>query len=314
MTKRFLCLALCLWAVPIMAQVKLTASIPRRIVSLTPANTEMLFALGLGNRVVGDTNYCNYPAAAISPKIAKIGGIQVNYERVAALRPDLIVGDSVATPEADARLTQLGFRVLALHPASISGVEQSIFLLGQQTGETHQAKSVVAGMEAKRRIAHLLAAHDPRHLRVLIVVGTSPLYVAGRGTFMDSILTEAGGVNAAQITGYGTLSPETALARPPDLVLANPSDEKALQADPVLRFIPAVRRDRFVSLGNGNLFERPGPRITDGLLILARALHALSASSAASSWKPSPGPASRSTLSQIWERVAEARGCVRASG
>jgi iron complex transport system substrate-binding protein len=250
-----------------------TLTTPHRIVSLTPANTEMLFALGLGGRVVGDTVYCDYPAGAASPKITKIGDTRVNYEQVTALRPDLIVGDDVATQEADARLSRLGLPVLALHPTTVNGVEWSLLLLGQRTGTAHQARLVVAKMEAERRLAQALTARDPRHPTALIVIGLNPLYVAGRGTFMGDVLTEAGGVNAATLTGYGALSKEVLLAHPPDVILAGPGDITALRADPVLRLLPAVRAGRFVPLGNGEVFERPGPRITDGLLGLARALH-----------------------------------------
>ncbi len=275
MTRLALCLML-LSVCPLSAVAGPKQTPPRRIVSLTPANTEMLFALGLGGRVVGDTTYCDYPPAAASPKITKIGDTRVNYERVTALRPDLIVGDDVATPQADARLAALGLPVLALHPASVDDVEQSLLRLGQRTGAAHQARAVVARMQAQRRLAGALAARDPRRPRVLIVIGMNPLYVAGRGTFMDGVLAEAGGVNDAPLTGYGTLSKEVVLARPPDVILASPNDMAGLRADPVLRFLPAVRAGRFVSLGDGEIFERPGPRITDGLLQLARALHPMS--------------------------------------
>ncbi|MBV9852597.1 MAG: ABC transporter substrate-binding protein [Armatimonadetes bacterium] len=244
---------------------------PRRIVSLTPATTEMLFALGLGGRVVGDTVYCDYPPAA--RRVAKIGDVRVNYERVVALRPDLIVGDVVATSAPVARLTQLRLPVFAVRPDTLDGVERSLRLLGQVTGATHPANVVVARMEAQRRQARALAARDPRRPRVLLVIGTNPLFVAGRGTFLDSLITEAGGVNAATITGYGALSRETVLAHPPDVILAAPGDQAALRADPALRRLPAVRAGRFVSVTDRNLLERPGPRVTEGLLQVARALH-----------------------------------------
>lgn len=247
---------------------------PHRIVSLTPGITEMLFALGLGSDVVGDTQYCNYPPAAASPRITKIGGVQANSERIVALRPDLIVGDAIATPNADARLAQMHLPVLAIRPDTINHVEASLLQIGQRAGVSAQAKASVAHMEAIRRAAHVLAERDPWHPRVLLVIGTGPLYVAGHGTFMDDVLAEAGGINAAGLTGYGTLSPETVLAHPPDMIVANARDQAALRADPVLRLLPAVRAGHFIPLGNGDTLERPGPRIVQGLLMLARALHA----------------------------------------
>ena len=104
---------------------------PRRIISLTPAITEMLFALGLGSRVVGDTVYGDYPPAA--RRVAKIGDVRVNYERVVALRPDLVVGDAVATSSAIARLGQLRLPVFAVRPDTVDGVERDVRQLGQVT-------------------------------------------------------------------------------------------------------------------------------------------------------------------------------------
>ena len=244
---------------------------PQRIVSLTPAITEMLFALGLGPKVVGDTAYCDFPPAA--RQVAKIGDVRVNYERVVALRPDLVVGDAVATSSSLARLSQLRLPVFAVRPDTLDGVEQSIRQLGQVTGAIHRATVLVAHMEATRRIAHALAARDPRRPSVLIVIGTNPLFVAGRGTFLDSVVIEAGGEDATSLHGYGALSKEMALAHPSDVVLAAPGDQAALRADPALSRLPAVRAGRFVYVTDRNLLERPGPRVMDGLLQVARGLH-----------------------------------------
>ena len=281
MIRRFLWLALLATTLPVAAfpvavtdarGVRVTErAAPRRIVSLTPAVTEMLFALGLGSRVVGDTDYCDFPPAA--RRVAKIGDVRVNYERVVALRPDLVVGDVVANASAIARLGQVRLPLFAVRPDTVSGVEQSIGQLGQVTGANHPAHVVVARMEAERRQARALAARDPRRPRVLIVIGTNPLFVAGQKTFLDSLVTEAGGVNAAEIAGYGALSRETVLAQPPDVILAAPGDQAALRADSALRLLPAVRAGRFIFVSDGNLLNRPGPRVTGGLLQVARGLH-----------------------------------------
>ncbi len=123
------------------------AAVPRRIVSLSPATTEMLFTLGLGQSVVGDTVYCDYPPAA--RKIDKIGDVNTSYEKVLALRPDLIVADAVANARAVARLQQLGQPVLAVRPTSLAGVETSLRQIGARTGTQAQATQVVAQMERK---------------------------------------------------------------------------------------------------------------------------------------------------------------------
>jgi len=256
-----LCLVPAAYAVP-----------PRRIVSLSPGTTEMLFALGLGRFVVGDTVYCDYPPAAKA--ITKVGDVNTNYEKVLALRPDLIVADSVANGRAVARLTQLRQPVLAVSPTSLLAVEAGLRQIGARTGAGRQAEAVVARMEHKRRQAALLAAEDKRpRPRVLLVVQTSPLWTAGAGTFLGDLVTRAGGVNVgAAVHGYGTFSREQVLAHPPDVVLGDAAVQAAFRADPLLGRLAAVRAGRFYVLP-ADLTSRPGPRLADGLVLVAKALH-----------------------------------------
>ena len=152
----------------------------------------MLYALGLGRFVVGDTVYCDYPPAARA--VAKIGDVNTSYEKVLALRPDLIVGDAVANSRAIFRLKQLRQPVFAVRPTSLMGVEDSLRQIGARTGTEVQALRVIAGMERKIFLAGRLATQDQRpRPRVLIVVQTIPLWTAGTGTFLDDLVTRAGG-------------------------------------------------------------------------------------------------------------------------
>jgi iron complex transport system substrate-binding protein len=268
MLRRFfyaLCLLLCL--VP-----GAHAAPSRRIVSLSPGVTEMLFALGLGRSVVGDTVYCDYPPAARS--IAKIGDVNTSYEKVLALHPDLIVADAVANGRAIARLRQLRQTVLVVSPTSLAAVEDSLRTIGARTGTSARASVVVAGMEGKARQAAALAAADHRpRPRVLLVIQVAPLWTAGGGTFLDDLVTRAGGVNVGSpVRGYGPLSRERVLSRPPDVVLGDALTARAVRADPLLGRLAAVRAGRLYAL-SGDLTQRPGPRLADGLLLMARALH-----------------------------------------
>ena len=248
------------------------AAAPRRIVSLSPGTTEMLFALGLGGSVVGDTVYCDYPLAA--RKIAKIGDVNTSYEKVLALRPDLIVADGVANARAVARLTQMGQPVLAIHPTSLSEVEDSLRQIGARTGTQQKAALVIVQMERQARLAAAIAQRDKRRRpRVLIVVQTNPLWTAGAGTFMDDLVVRAGGINAgASVTSYGAFSREQVLAHPPDVVLGDAGVQAAFRADPLLSRLSAVRQGRFYALP-ADLTSRPGPRLADGLVLVAKALH-----------------------------------------
>ena len=246
------------------------AKAPRRIVSLAPGTTEMLFALGLGKAIVGDTMYCDYPPAA--RHVAKIGDVNINYEAVLALKPDLIIA-SDANKSAAVRLRALHQPVFAIAPTSFASTEASLLLLGQVTGAERQARAVVGQMEAKRLTARKIAARDTNHHpRVLVVVGLHPLWTAGSGTFIADIISESGGVDAATVPQYAPLSEETVLADPPDMIMADPSDAAALRADPILRSLPAVRAGRFLSV-DSNTINRPGPRLADALLQVAHALH-----------------------------------------
>lgn len=256
-----LCFTSCVQAAP-----------PKRIVSLSPGTTEMLFALGLGKSVVGDTIYCDYPAAA--KIIAKIGDVNTSYEKVLALRPDLIVADGTANARAVARLMALHLPVLTVSPTSFAAVETSLRQIGARTGTSAQASTVVGQMEHKARWAAKLTAADKRPPpRVLVVIQVSPLWTAGRGSFMDDLVTRAGGINIGRaVPGYGPFSKEQVLASAPTVILGDSTISAAFRADPLLRRLPAITQGRIYSL-SADLTSRPGPRLADGLVLVAQALH-----------------------------------------
>jgi len=273
MCRRFLfCLLACLSLTLPLGAAPAKPTYPKRIISLSPGTTEMLFALGLGKSVVGDTTYCDYPPAAKA--IAKVGDVNTSDEKVLALHPDLIVADGVANARAVARLTRLHLPVLAVTPTSLSGVEDSLRQIGARTGTEARAKVVVGQMEHKLRLAAQIAAADGRpRPRVFVVVQTAPLWTAGRGTFIDDLVTRAGGINVGgKISGYGTFSKEHLVIHPPDVILGDTGTRAAFQADPLLRRLPAVRAGRIFAV-NPDLTSRPGPRLADGLVLVARAIH-----------------------------------------
>ncbi len=245
---------------------------PLRIVSLAPGTTEMLFVLGLGKQVVGDTTYCDYPPAAKTK--AKIGDYHISIEKVVGLKPDLIVADMNAEHDATLRLAGLHQPVFAINPNSVNSVETTLVMLGRLTGTVAQAQHVVRQMQAKQKAAAALATHDRGHPRVLIVVGLHPLFTAGNNTFLGDVITEAGGINVAgAVNNYAAYSQEKLLATPPDFILAKPSDQAALRTDPLLSHLAAVRAGHFFYVTDDNILLRPGPRLADGVLQVARALH-----------------------------------------
>ncbi len=243
-----------------------------RIVSLAPATTEIVYALGLGGFLVGDTVFCDYPPAARS--VPKIGDVNTSYERVLALRPDLVVA-SDANQQAARRLSGLGLPVLTLNLTSWRGMEDGLHALGHLTGHDNDAARLVKHMEAERKQAADIAQRDTRPApRVLFVLSASPLWAAGQATFVDNLIQMAGGVNSAgAVHGYAPYSPEALLAHPPDIIVADPQTQAELRRMAAFSTLAAVQNGRMDYPSDPNVLLRPGPRLGMGLLWLARALH-----------------------------------------
>ena len=258
--------AACTFAAP----AKQTYKEPSRIVSLSPSITEMLFAVGLGPRVVGDTTSCDYPPAAKA--LPKIGGVVTNYERVIALHPDLVVADSVANGAAVIQLKRFPVKVLAVSALDYFGTERALETLGEATGSLDRAKLVIRKMEAQRLRAAAIAAKDRGPApRVLIVIGADPLWTAGMQTYIGDLITRAGGVNvAASIGTYAQYSREAVLAAQPDVILVDAVDRAAFLKDPAMRALAAVKSGRIYTLPDANTVMRPGPRLGDGLIAIAQ--------------------------------------------
>ncbi len=255
------------------------SSPPKRIVSLIPAGTEILFAVGAGDTVVGDTEYCNYPEAA--RRVTKIGGFSgkaVNIESIVMLNPDLVVASFEMHQKVMSLLELAGVRCLAMEPHSIADVVSSIRLVGSISGHTQEAEAVVSLMESrieavKRRVVSLPKA------KVFWEIWHDPLMTAGGATFITETLDAAGGQNvfddlseAWPLVGF-----EDLLIRSPDWVLS--SDEngayvnlEALQRRPGWKALRAVREGH-VALVDGDIISRGGPRLADAIEALAAILH-----------------------------------------
>jgi len=246
-------------------------SSPKRLVSLTPGATEMLFAVGAGPRVVGDTTWCNYPPAARN--VPKIGDLTPNYERIVAAHPDLVIVDNVAITTAPARLKALHIPFFVIHPDTFQHVEDTLVTLGKVTGNAAAGLKAKRTMEAKKRQAETISAsYRSSAPRVLAIVGVNPLWAAGRSTFMDDVIRMAGATNTAgSANGYASISKELVISRPPDVILASRRDQAALKRDAALGRLSAVRSGRVADIGD-DILVRPGPRLADGLVAVAQTL------------------------------------------
>jgi iron complex transport system substrate-binding protein len=253
------------------------AHTPQRIISLAPNVTELLFALGLGDRVIGVTTYCDFPPEAKTKE--KVGDtLQPNLERLIALKPDLVVITTASQVERLAQqLDQLGIPLYVTNPRTVRDVAISLRHLGEATGATTQAETLAASLEQRIAAVERRVATQPKP-RVLFVLQLAPLITAGRNTFLNDLITRAGGVSISgeESADYPQFSREAVIARAPEIIIAPAfhgegaiSESALAQAFPTT---PAVRNHRLVRI-NPDLTSRPGPRLVEGLEQLAQALH-----------------------------------------
>ena len=246
---------------------------PSRIVSLVPATTELLFALGAGPKLVGRTHWDEWPAEALA--VPDLGpGVRPNVEAVLAAQPDLVVLYASADNRAAAvRLRAAGVRTLSLKVDRIEHFERSAMLLGRILADTITARVVVDSVrETLGRVASRTARLE--RPRVLWPVDVAPVIVIGAGSFLHQLIETAGGSNV-----YGDMSavsPQLSLedvhARDPDIILANPRLAERIRSDAAWRGLRAVREGRVIE-ADEVLMGRPSVRMGEAAVTLARLLH-----------------------------------------
>ena len=251
-------------------------SIPRRIVSLAPSITETVFALGFGNRLVGVTSHCDYPAEA--KRLPKIGDfMSPSLEVIAAKQPDLVIGVTGATDPARAReIERLGIKITLVSVSSVSEILSSFKRIAALLGDPDAGATLVEKITAqfdkvKRRIAPA-----PRR-STLLAVGLRPLVAVGGKNFLDELITLAGGENIAGNASqpWLNLPDEYVVAKAPQVIIqagmgSDASGPTRQWSD--LKSIPAVK-ERRVYTYNSDKILRPGPRIGEGLEEIARLIH-----------------------------------------
>lgn len=234
----------------------------RRVVTLAPNLTEMIFALGAGDRIVGADDYSNYPAAA--RKLPKVGGMQPNIEKIVALKPDIVFASTegnhpnLAPALAAANVPLFVIRTdrLAEIPAAMRRLAS---LLDVRDDVVRDVERAVAAQKRTRTNAP----------RVLFAVWTDPLFVAGRMTFTDDLYALTGARNAVEVKGWPQYSLESFAAAPPDLFLYPRGAVTPEQIEKLLQRVPGLNV-RVVSV-NEDIFQRPGPRMAEA----AKALNAI---------------------------------------
>lgn len=252
-------------------------AVPARIVSLSPSTTETVFVLGALASLVGRSRYCDWPADVT--KLPEVGGyVDPNLEAIVALRPDLVVGArGPAGRRIDDTLRARGIATYFPKAESIADIETMIRGVGERIGRAPEAERVVAGIES--RLSAIDAATKPLpHPRVLLLFGVLPIVAAGPASFGDEIVTRAGARNAVTAGGaYPSLDIEAVVGLDPDVIVdAAVAEEHGGQridesAGGWSR-VRAVREHRVLPLSDESVL-RPGPRVAEGVAVLARALH-----------------------------------------
>ncbi len=248
-----------------------------RIVSLTPSTTEALFAVGAGDKVVGRSRYCDWPAEAAS--LPQIGGyVDPSFEAILALRPDLVTGArGPAGAAMSQRLEARGIPTYFPEAETFAQIDTMIFGIGERTGRASEARALVAKLDARIASISAAVAAQPR-IKVLLVFGLAPISVAGPTSFADEMIRRAGGTNAVTEGGpYPTISVERVHSLDPDVVVNAAMAEahgieRLSKETPGWAKVRAVAHGRVVALDDESVL-RPGPRIGDGLAALARAIH-----------------------------------------
>lgn len=252
---------------------------PMRIISLAPSNTETLFALGLGDKVVGVTTFCDYPEEAKSKEaVGDFSGI--NLERIIELEPDLVLLYGPGDENEVRVLREAGIKVLGFMAESIDEVIVDIETIGKATGRNEEANKLINSIKEKRDYV-LDKVKGAEEVTVFYEIWHDPLMGAGKGSFMDELISLAGARNIAEDAdgAYPQYDLEQLIERDPQVYLASKDmDEKTIEsikARPGFDAISAIKNDRIYLFegDEANLVSRPGPRIAEALELVARVIH-----------------------------------------
>lgn len=242
---------------------------PQRIVSLAPSITEILFALGADNLVVGVTDFCNYPLEA--KRKESVGGfVNPNIEKILSLRPDLVFATKDGNdPQVVERLRRFGLPVYVTNPRDFDGIIESILKISRLIGKATEGRALFDEMKKRKEsIVKRVRTKKPRG--VLFLYGLDPMVSAGPNTFADNLIGLAGGTNvlADSPVAYPKINLEEAIARRPDVVIISEMGREG--AD--LKRLYEVFGKRIHRI-DGDIVNRPGPRIIDGLTELYKIIH-----------------------------------------
>jgi iron complex transport system substrate-binding protein len=234
---------------------------PRRIVSIIPSTTELLFDVGAGEQVVGVTTYCDWPPEA--KQKPKIGDIVVDYEKLAALKPDVVVTSWSTTKKASAEIEGKGYALFSVEPRSFEEIVDSLRKLGALTGHEAEGERAAAALEA--RVKAVVATPGPT---VYIEHSPEPLGTTGPDTYMGDAIRRAGGRNVFD-GGWHLVDWEAVMARDPDVILIAHDRKTGYESRAGWNNLRAVKNKRVYFVAKEH-YMYPTPRLADGLEEAAR--------------------------------------------
>jgi len=256
--------------------------LPEKIISLSPGNTEILYALGLADSIAGVTEYCDYPEAA--KEKPKVGGFStVDLEKIVEIQPDLVLAGNIHEEEVIPALERLGFPVITIDPKTIGEVAEAVTLVGKATGREEEASQLTDDMNKRVEAVteKTLALAEDQKPQVLYILWHDPLQTVGSLSRIHEMINLAGGNNIAGNLeeNYPTISMESVIMANPQVIIAGGGHGTG--EDLTFNFATtevrlesvAARRDGRVYLINADLTSRPCPRIVDGLEEIAKMIH-----------------------------------------
>ncbi len=247
---------------------------PKRIISISPSVTEILFAVGAGDQLIADTEYCLYPPAALT--LPKIGGSMTpNIEQLVAMKPDLVMGDTATTLSKDRLLLmeRAGLPVVMFHISNMADVLNRMGIIGALCGVSLGAHREVEALGKRLQIVREKVKDRPKP-KVLLVVWAEPLWTMGHPTYINDAIEIAGGVNiAGDLEKQGvTFSMEEVIKRDPDVIVLSFHNASAQDLPPSWKLLRAIKAGRYVVIPNGYLVQAT-PRLVDGIEEMAKYLH-----------------------------------------
>jgi len=251
---------------------------PKKIISLAPNITEILFALKLDEEILAVTDFCDYPDAALTKP--KIGGfVNPNIEMIVSLNPDLIIATRDGNRrETIQRLNDLGFSIYVINPKGFDGVMKTIQNIGEIVVRQDESRRIIRDMMIRKENVVRLTRSLPKR-KVFFQVGNAPIITVGRGALADDLIRLAGGksISEDEPLSYSLYSIETILSKAPEIIImssmeSNKDYSNLIKSWQNWKSIPAVKMNA-IYVVDSNLVDRPSPRIGEGLETIVRMIH-----------------------------------------